>query len=98
MGSEIVGEASELFAIRSFFWSPATGMVDLRSHLLANGAECLAGWSLFVQDVSDDGNAFVGFILIVGICWFVGWLFSSKESTYDVDIKRHTFGTVKKRR
>ena len=47
---------------------------------------------------SDGGDAVVGFIIIAGLVWFICWLFSSRESTYDVDIKRHTFGTVKKRR
>lgn len=47
---------------------------------------------------ASDGNAFVGFVVLVGLVWFFGWLFSSKDKGYDIDVKRHTTGTIKKRR
>ena len=47
---------------------------------------------------SSAGGGFMGLILLIGIIWFICYALSSKDETYDVDIKRQTTGTIKKRR
>lgn len=61
-GSAIVGY-SENFptgASRALYWSAATGMVDLKAHAQANGAN-VTGWMFHsAYGVSDDGTAVSG--------------------------------------
>jgi probable HAF family extracellular repeat protein len=66
-GSVVVG-ASETFSEpgvgatdEAFYWTPTTGMVNLRDLLIANGATGLDGWTLTeANGVSYDGLTVVG--------------------------------------
>jgi uncharacterized membrane protein len=63
-GSVIVGvddTVAHLGPRNAFYWSASTGMVDLRSFLMANGATGLDNWQLIeVWAVSADGATIVG--------------------------------------
>lgn len=43
----------------------------------------------------DGGNAFVGFLMIVGIIWFVAYLCKPKQKGWDIDHQGKT--TIKPR-
>jgi probable HAF family extracellular repeat protein len=45
-----------------FFWTPTTGIVNLRRHLLDQGLTQLQGWTLEeATDISDDGRTILGY-------------------------------------
>lgn len=60
-GNVIVGFSLRASTQRAFLWTSALGMVDLRDHLLANGASGLGGWELLqALTVSSDGSRLAG--------------------------------------
>lgn len=59
-GSVIVGWQAPLGWNRAFFWTSATGIVDLETHLLSLGVN-LDGWTIeAAQGVSADGRTILG--------------------------------------
>jgi uncharacterized membrane protein len=60
-GSVIVGRYNSLDGAL-FFWTPTTGFVNLRQHLLDRGLSEVQGWTLEVAtDISDDGRTILGY-------------------------------------
>jgi hypothetical protein len=60
-GSVIVGRYNSLDGAL-FFWTPTTGIVNLRRHLLDQGLSEVQGWTLEeATDISDDGRTILGY-------------------------------------
>lgn len=63
-GSIIVGlsgTGSKSSENEAFFWTPATGMVNLQELLVDGGVTTLSGWNLEIAwDISADGRTIVG--------------------------------------
>lgn len=62
-GNVVVGTGSGAsdFNGEAFVWFPATGMLNLRQYLLANGVTSVQGWRLVgAYSVSNDGRVIVG--------------------------------------
>jgi probable HAF family extracellular repeat protein len=56
-----VGSGAADFNGEAFVWFPATGMLNLRQYLLANGVASVQGWRLVgASSVSGDGRVIVG--------------------------------------
>lgn len=63
-GNTIVGLSEDpnvAGGVLAVIWTPATGMISLKDHLVSLGASGLSGWDLIEANaISVDGNAIVG--------------------------------------